>query len=165
MASEESPKPTPKARRSAARLAAVQGLYQIAQTGQDVERVLGEFVKYRFGGDMDGETYVTPDPALFGDIVRGTRKRQAEIDRVIDEALRPPWSATRLELLLRIVLRAAVWELLANPDAPAPIVIDEYVNLGHAFFSGSEPGMINGVLDRLAHLLRAEEFDRPAGER
>jgi len=162
--SAEPRKPTAKARRSAARLAAVQGLYQVAQTGQDVERVLGEFVRYRFGSDMDGDTYVTPEPVLFGEIMRGTRAREAEIDRIVDGALRAPWSAGRLELLVRIVLRAAVWELLANPETPAPIVIDEYVNLGHAFFSGAEPGLINGVLDRLAHVLRAEEFDRSAGE-
>jgi N utilization substance protein B len=150
-------KPSAKARRSAARLAAVQALYQMAQTGQGAERVLGEFVQHRFGTDQDGDTLVTPDPALFGRIVRGASVRRDDLDGLIQAALSTGRQAAQLETLLRSVLRAGAWELLANGEVPAPIVITEYVNVADAFFSGPEPGIVNGVLDRLAHRLREGE--------
>lgn len=155
--SPSSSKPSAKARRSAARLAAVQALYQMAQTGQGAERVLGEFVQHRFGVEQDGDTLVTPEPALFGRIVRGTTVRIGDVDALIQGALSTGRQVEHLETLLRSVLRAGAWELLANAEVPAPIVIAEYVNVADAFFSGPEPGIVNGILDRLAHRLREGE--------
>ncbi len=151
-------KPSAKARRSAARLAAVQALYQIALTDGDPESVLGEFVRHRFGADLDGDRYVEPEPGLFGIIVRGVTGRAGDIDGLVTGALDASWSLDRLEPLLRAILRAGAWELLANPEVPAQIVIAEYIDMTHAFFSGREPGMVNAVLDRVAHTVRPSEL-------
>jgi len=143
-----------KARRSAARLAAVQALYQMEMAGTATETVIGEFVRHRIGQELDGDTLVTAEPQLFADIVRGVSVREMEIDGILTQALTGQWSLTRLEPLLRAVLRAGVWELLAKTDTHQAILISSYVDVTHAFFSGKEPGMVNGVLDRLARTLR-----------
>ncbi|MGP1396137.1 MAG: transcription antitermination factor NusB [Inquilinaceae bacterium] len=152
------PKPSAKARRSAARLAAVQALYQMALVDAGAETVIGEFVKFRFGAEMDGDRYVEPEPMLFASIVRGVAERAKTVDEVLDGALEGPWSAERMERLLRALLRAAVWELLANEAAPARIVLSEYVAVAHAFFGGNEPSMVNAVLDKVARSLRPDEL-------
>lgn len=152
------PKPSAKARRSAARLAAVQALYQMALVDTGPETVIGEFVKFRFGAEMDGDRYVEPEPMLFASIVRGVTERSETVDEVLDGALEGPWSAERMERLLRALLRAAVWELLANEAAPARIVLSEYVAVAHAFFGGNEPSMVNAVLDKVARTLRPDEL-------
>lgn len=156
------PRPSAKARRSAARLAAVQALYQIEQTGIDPEAALGEFVQHRFGADMDGDRYVAPDPPLFAEIVRGVTGALAQVDRLVAGALESSWSLDRLELPLKAIARAGAWELMANAAVPARIIIAEYVDLAHAFFGGREPGFVNAVLDRIAHLVRAEELEAKA---
>ena len=163
MAERSPPKPSAKARRSAARLAAVQALYQIGQTGIDPEAALGEFLQHRIGVELDGESYVAPDPLLFAEIVRGVTARRADIDPLVAGALAPPWDPARLELLLRAIVAGGAWELLGNAAVPARIVISEYVNLAHAFFAGREPAMVNAVLDRIAHRVRPEEMAAPAG--
>ena len=149
-------KPTAKARLSAARLAAVQAAYQMDVTGAAADSVLGEFVKHRLGVELDGDEMVDPDRDLFGRIVRGISTRSADIDGIVDGALDPPWSVDRLELLLRAVLRAGVWELLENREAAAPVVIADYVDVAHAFFGGKEPGLVNAVLDRASRMLSDE---------
>ena len=151
-------KPSAKARRSAARLAAVQALYQIELTGAELEPVLGEFVRHRFGAELDGERYVEPEPALFGEIVRGVQARRADLDPMIRSALGAQWTVERLELLLVAILRAGVWELLTQRAVAPRIIMNEYINLTHAFFGGREPGMVNAVLDRVAHVLRSDEL-------
>lgn len=156
-------KPSAKARRSAARLAAVQALYQSALVGTDVETVVGEFVKHRFGADLDGERYVEPEPTLFADVVRGTAVRAGDLDAMIGGALDRSWSLDRLELLLRTILRAGAWELLANHAVAPRIVIAEYVDVAYAFFGGKEPAMVNAVLDRLARTLRPDELAAASG--
>jgi len=156
-------KPSARARRSAARLAAVQALYQVALTGTNPEAVLGEFVRHRFDADLDGERYVAPDPALFAAIVRGVVARREDLDGLVAGALGPPWEFGRLELLLKAILRAGAWELLAHRQADAALVIHEYVNVTHAFFGGREPGMVNAVLDRLARSLRPEGMQAAHG--
>ena len=155
-------KPSANARRSAARLVAVQALYQMASTGIDTETVIGEFVQHRFETEIDGERMVPPDPALFGDIVRGTSDRAADIRPMIAGALDRSWSVERLEKLLAAILSAGAWELLANAEVDARLAIAEYVAVAHAFFGGSEPAMVNAVLDRLARELRPDEM-APAG--
>ncbi|HSK41069.1 MAG TPA: transcription antitermination factor NusB [Arenibaculum sp.] len=150
-----------KARRKAARLAAVQALYQVDLAGTNPETVLGEFIKHRIGQEIDGERYVAADPQLFADILRGTSARREEIDRILGGSLDPQWPVERLELLLRAMLRAGAFELLAHSDTHARILISEYVDVGRAFFAGREPGMINGVLDRIARTLRPGEVSGP----
>lgn len=150
-----------KARRSAARLAAVQALYQIELTDTGVEAVVGEFIKHRFGQEIDGETYVSPDPQLFTDIVRGTSARRGDVDRMVGGALDPRLPFERMEALLRAILRAGTFELLAHGNVHPRITINEYVEVTKAFFAGREPGMVNGVLDHLARVLRADDLATP----
>ncbi|WP_431859424.1 transcription antitermination factor NusB [Azospirillum sp.] len=151
-----------KARRKAARLAAVQALYQADQTGIGVEPVIGEFVKHRFGEEVDGAQFVAADPQLFADIVRGASHRQSEVDGLLSAALDPKFPLERLEMLLRAILRAGAYEVFAHTDTHPRILISEYVDVAHAFFAGREPGMVNGVLDNVARKVRAEELAQPA---
>jgi N utilization substance protein B len=155
-------RPSATARRSAARLAAVQALYQVDLAGGDPEAVLGEFVRYRFGQEVDGDRYVEPDPVLFGAILRGVAGRRQTVDDLLRGSLDPQWSLDRVELLLASILRAGAWELLGNPEVPARIVIADYVKLSQAFYGGKEPGMVNGVLDHVARTVRAAELAGPA---
>jgi N utilization substance protein B len=143
-------------RRTAARLAAVQALYQIDLTNAAVDVVIAEFVKHRLGHEMDGENFGEVDATLFTDIVRGAMERRGDLDRMIGAALTPDWPLERLETVLRAILRAGAYELLARSDVPAPVVISEYLDVTHAFFSNKEPGLVNGVLDRLARTLRPD---------
>jgi N utilization substance protein B len=150
-----------KARRKAARLAAVQALYQIDLTGNNAESVLGEFIKHRLGHEVDGDVFVAADPQLFADIVRGTSARRPELDRMLENCLGSQAALDRMELLLRAILRAGAFEILAHVDVHPRIAISEYVDVGHAFFAGKEPGLVNGVLDRIARTLRPDELAAP----
>jgi len=145
-------------KRSVARLAAVQALYQIDVSDAAPEAVIAEFQKHRLGREIDGDRYGEADPALFTDIVRGTIDRQADLDRALSAALTPDWPLERLETVLRAVLRAGAYELLARGDVPARVVISEYLDIAHAFFGGKEQGLVNGVLDKLAHVLRPDDL-------
>ena len=153
-------------RRRNARLAAVQALYQIelSETPADapdrVERVIRDFDRYKLHEYVDGEPVGEADEALFADIVRGATARRAEIDAVIVRGLTADWPIDRLEAILRAILRAGAYELLARADVPARVVISEYLEVAHAFFSGKEPSLVNGVLDRLGRLLRETELGR-----
>jgi N utilization substance protein B len=142
--------------RSAARLAAVQALYQIEQGGGSTTEVIEQFLRHRMGGE--GGVEVKHDTTLFSAIVRGVAERAADIDRMLASALAEGWTLERLEIVLRCVLRAGAYELMARERMPARAAINEYVELAHAFYSGAEPGMVNGILDRLARTLRPEEF-------
>ncbi|MBO0739644.1 MAG: transcription antitermination factor NusB [Alphaproteobacteria bacterium] len=146
-------------RRSVARLAAVQALYQLElNPGVDPEAVLREFGRHRFGHDIDGEQYREVDPALFSDIVRGVAADREYIDQVISSVLTEEWPLRRLDAVLRAILRAGAYELARHDDVPPRVSISEYTSLAHAFFSGKEPGLANGVLDRLGRNLRAAEM-------
>ena len=146
---------------SAARLAAVQALYQIEMSGADPEDVTVEFVQHRLGGSARDATLPEADQGLFAELVQGACARQAEVDTRISHALANGWTLGRLELLLRVVLRAGAFELMGRPDVPARVVIDEYVEVAHAFFERGEPGLVNGVLDSLAREIRPAEFAAP----
>jgi transcription antitermination protein NusB len=150
-------KEPPNRRRTAARLAAVQALYQIELAPAPVEAVITEFIDHRFGREIEGERQGDADPTLFAELVRGAFARQDELDRLIGAALSPDWPLARLETVLRAILRAGAFELLCRADVPAPVAINEYLDIAHAFFTGKEPGMVNGVLDRLARGLRPQE--------
>lgn len=143
--------------RSAARLAAVQALYEIDLSGASADPVLAEFMarRWRVGGDA---ATAAPDPALLDDVVRGVTRRRADIDGMIGPALAGEWTVERLEAVLRAILRAGVYELVARGDVPARVVISEYLDVAHAFFAGNEAALVNGVLDRLARVLRPGEL-------
>jgi len=144
-------------RRSAARLAAVQALYQIELTDADPEAVVGEFRTHRQGGVLE-EAFAEADLKKFESIVGGIGEHARELDEKITASLAQDWTMERLGPVLRAILRSATFELLAGTDVPAKVVINEYVDLTHAFFEGNEPGFVNGVLDRLAHELRESEM-------
>jgi transcription antitermination protein NusB len=150
-----------KARRKAARLAAVQALYQVDLSGTNAESVLGEFIKHRLGHEVDGDTYVAADPQLFSDILRGASARREELDGMLASCLDATWPVERLELLMRAILRAGAFELLVHVDTHPRIVISEYVDVSHAFFAGREPAMVNGVLDKLARAIRPDDLAAP----
>ncbi|MGN6517693.1 MAG: transcription antitermination factor NusB [Rhizomicrobium sp.] len=146
------------AERRAARLAAVQALYQMELTGTDAEEMALEFSDHRFGKEVELSPAGPPDEAFFGTIVRGVPKHQVEIDRSIARCLSSDWKLERIDSVLRAVLRAGAFELIDRKDVPAKVVIDEYVDIAHAFFEGDEPGFVNAALDKLAHRKRAPEF-------
>ncbi len=146
----------PNARR-AARLAAVQAVYQMELTGIGAEEVIEEFIDHRFTRSLDipaGQ----PDEEFFGDVVRGVPRLQKEIDRAVAGSLAANWKLQRIDSILRAILRAAGYELIARQDVPARVVIDQYLDVAHAFFDGDEPGFVNAVLDRMARRKRAAEF-------
>lgn len=141
--------------RSTARLAAVQALYQI-EVGPDasVEGVIEEFCGHRLGKEIDGTLYANADHEFFRDVVGGVAERRAEIDELLEGALKANWRLDRLETLMASILRAGIYELLARPDVPTAVVIDEYLDVAHAFYARSEPRFVNGILDQLARKLR-----------
>lgn len=142
--------------RHAARIAAVQALYQMELAGGGAEETLVEFLAHRLG-----EFEVAPDEDFFAAILRGVPQHQVEIDRAIAGALAAGWSLARIDSILRAILRCGLYELVARRDVPARAVIDEYVAVTRAFFGGDEPGFVNGVLDTLAKRKRAKEFGLP----
>jgi transcription antitermination protein NusB len=146
-------------RRSVARLTAVQALYQLElNRGADPEAVVREFARHRFGQEIDGDQYGEADPALFSDIVRGVAAGQEQLDAMISSVLTEEWPLPRLDSVLRAILRAGVYELAHRRDVPPRVSISEYTAVAHAFFVGKEPGLANGVLDRLGRTLRAAEM-------
>jgi transcription antitermination protein NusB len=146
-------------RRSVARLTAVQALYQLeANPEAEPEAVVREFARHRFGREIDGDQLGEADPALFADIVRGAAGDQERLDIEISVALTPDWPLARLDSVLRAILRAGAYELVHRPDVPPRVSISEYTAVAYAFFTGKEPGLANGVLDRLARVLRADEL-------
>jgi N utilization substance protein B len=146
--------PSSKARH-AARFAAVQAIYQMELTGADAETVALEFVEHRFGHEHEAQN---PDEIYFGEIVRGVPHHQAEIDRSIIRCLATGWRLSRVDSILRAILRAAAFELVARRDVPARVVLDEYVEISHAFFGGDEPAFVNAALDKMARRKRPTEF-------
>jgi transcription antitermination protein NusB len=150
--------PSPHGERSAARLAALQALYQLEMTGNAPEDVVEEFIEHRFGRDGESDASIPRDQIFFADVVHGVRTHQVEIDRSIARSLASGWTLSRIDSILRALLRAATYELVARRDVPAKVVIDEYVELARDFFQGEEPNFVNAVLDRLAHRKRAAEF-------
>lgn len=149
-------------RRSIARLAAVQALYQLAlNPGRGANAVIQEFIQHRLGREIDGELYGEADEPLFADIVGGVAADRERLDETVSAALSEEWPLGRLETLLRILLESAAYELVHRPDIPPRVTVSEYVAIAHAFFAGKEPGLANGVLDRLARALRPAEFQAP----
>ena len=146
-------------RRTVARLAAVQALYQLELIpALDAEAVVREFARYRLGQDLEGDQLAEADPAFFANIVRGVAADQERLDSEISSALVEDWPLARLDSVLRAILRAGTWELVRRADVPPRVSVSEYTSIAHAFFTGKEPAMANGVLDRLARNLRPEDM-------
>jgi N utilization substance protein B len=156
------PRPSRKAR-SAARLGAVQALYQMEVSDQGSEAALREFLDHRLGAVVEGAHYAEPDAKFFAALVRGVVERQSEIDQALANCLIKGWELERLDTTLRAALRTATYELIARNDVPAKVVIDEYVEIARAFFEGGEePAFLNGVLHHLARTYRASDMDTVA---
>jgi len=148
--------------RSQARLAAVQALYQMDLAETDLAAVIEEFKAHRLGhGSDNGTDHGTggkADPEHFAGVLRGVVRRQREIDPLIDRQLAEGWRLTRIDSIVRAILRAATFELMELKDVPPRVVISEYVDVAHAFFEGDESKVVNGVLDGLARKLRPGEL-------
>jgi transcription antitermination protein NusB len=150
--------PRPANQRGAARLAAVQALYQMDLGGATLPDVLAEFEAHRLGKEIDGELYRHADAAYFREIVSGVVAHQRTLDPAIDSALMSGWPLPRVDVTLRAILRSGAYELAHRSDVPARVVISEYVDVAKAFFEGEVPAMVNGVLDTLARRVRPAEF-------
>jgi N utilization substance protein B len=136
--------------RSAARLAAVQALYQQEMEGIPVARLLREFHEHRLGARIEDAQYLDAERSFFDDVVSGVDARRAEIDEAIAGKLAKGWSLDRLDRPMRAILRAGTYELLARADVPVGSVISEYVDVAHAFYDKRESGFVNGLLDAIA---------------
>jgi N utilization substance protein B len=136
--------------RSAARLAAVQALYQQEMEGTPLPRLLREFHEHRLGAMIEDEQYHDAERDFFDDVVMGTRARSEEIDALIGARLAEGWTLERLDRPMRAILRAGAYELIARPDVPVGSVISEYVDVAHAFYDKRESGFVNGLLDAIA---------------
>ena len=152
-----SPKISKGKQRSAARLAAVQALYDMELSGNRVDVVMNNFLAGGVTADLDGEL-VPADSELFKDIMRGVIARQDDLDRMITSALSANRSVERLEVLMRAILRCGAYELIARGDIDPPLTISEYLSVASSFFSGTEPGFVNGVLDKLARTIRDDDL-------
>lgn len=158
------PKPKPKAKtkpankRAVARLAAVQALYQMEVTGAGARDIVKEFELFRLRQDLDGLTLRAIDAMWFESLVQGVVEHQRPIDHAIDEALKAGWPLARIDVTLRALLRAGVFELMHRPEVPVRVAISEYVEVAKAFFGGDEPRLANGVLDRIGRKVRPEDF-------
>ena len=145
-------------RRGAARLAAVQALYQMDIAGAGINDIFAEFESHWLGGEVEGEKYLPAEAAFFRDVVSGVVRDQGKLDRLIDDALSKGWPLKRIETMLRAILRAGAYELVCVNDVPARVVVTEYTDIGSAFLDKEETGMINAVLDQLGRQFRAAEF-------
>jgi N utilization substance protein B len=147
-------------RRGAARLAAVQALYQMDVAGTGVNEILAEFESHWIGQEVEGNQYLPAEAAFFRDVVGGVVREQRKLDPLIDTALEQSWPLKRIEAILRAVLRAGAFELDQRSDVPARVVVSEYVDVANAFVEREETGMVNAVLDHLARKLRSAEFEQ-----
>jgi N utilization substance protein B len=142
--------------RSQARLAAVQALYQMDLAETDLANVIDQFQAHRLESESDNgaDTAAEADPEHFARVLKGVVRRQREIDPMIDQQLAQGWRLTRIDSILRAILRAGAFELAELTDVPPRVVISEYIDVAHAFFEADEPRVVNGVLDALARKLR-----------
>lgn len=143
---------------SAARLLAVQALYQMSVNQEPAAQVIAEFLKHRVDEDLEGLKHGAVNRDLMIQLVQGVSEQADTLDDMLAAVLDDDWTVERLEILLLALLRAATFELSERAEVPARVVVSEYVDLANAFFDGRETSFVNGLLDRLAHILRMEEF-------
>lgn len=146
----------PANKRGAARLAAVQALYQMDVGGTGLLETVAEYETFRLGQELDGATYLEADPAWFRDIVSGVVRGQTFIDPLIHSSLTPDWPLARLDTTLRAILRAGTYEVTARKDVPVAVIVSEYVDIAKAFYGEDEPRLVNAVLDRVSRRSRGE---------
>ena len=157
MSNQDNERPAkPANQRGAARLAAVQALYQMDIGGTGVLEVVAEYEAHRLGQELDGETYLKADASWFRSIVAGVVREQTRLDPLIGSALQDDWALSRLDSTVRAILRAGTFELIDRKDVPVPVIVTEYVEIAHAFFEEDEPKLVNAVLDRIAKQIRGE---------
>src|ERR1700745_2957668 len=142
-------------RRGAARLAAVQALYQMDVAGTGLNDILSEFEGHWIGREVEGNQYLPAEAAFFRDVVSGVVREQRELDPLVDKVLAQSWPLKRIEAVLRAILRAGAYELGHRSDVPARVVVSEYVDVANAFVDKDETGMVNAVLDQIARQFRA----------
>lgn len=140
--------------RAAARLAAVQALYQYDMEGTLLPMLLDEFHRHRLGAEIEDLQFNDAETAFFDDVVKGAIARRDEIDGVVSSKLAEGWALTRLDKTMLQILRAGAYELMARPDVPTAAAISEYVDVAHAFFDAREAKFVNGVLDAVAKAVR-----------
>jgi transcription antitermination protein NusB len=151
-------KPDKRQMRSAARLYAVQALFQMESSGQTVEAVTREFETHRFGAVYDGDEMAEGDVDHFRALVNHAVNLQARIDQMTDRALVAAWPLGRIDPVLRALFRAAGGEVLET-GTPPKVVITEFVDVAKAFFpDGKEAGLVNAVLDHMAREAKPEAF-------
>ena len=140
--------------RGAARLAAVQALYQMELSGTGVLEIVSEYENFRLGQELDGDQYLKADPSWFRSIVSGVVRDQRKLDPIIADSLIEGWPLSRLDATIRAILRAGVFEIIERKDVPVAVIVTEYVEIAHAFFEEDEPKLVNAVLDSVARKLR-----------
>jgi len=150
------------AERSAARLAAVQALYQMDLSGKTVVDALAEFEAFWIGREVEGIEFKPSDGEFFRNVISGVVQNQRAIDVKIDKALSEGWPLRRVEAVLRAILRAGGYELMFRKDVPARVVITEYVDVTHGFYGEDEPGLVNAVLDTVTRDVRPGELEKKA---
>ncbi|PHP66892.1 transcription antitermination factor NusB [Zhengella mangrovi] len=150
----------PANKRGAARLAAVQALYQMDVTGVGLLEIASEYEAFRLGKELDGDLYRDADPQWFRMIIAGVVDNQRQIDPVIHQSLPESWPLSRVDSTLRAILRAGVFELMKKQDVPVAVIVSEYVDIAKAFYDAEEPGLVNAVLDRVAGRVREGQGKR-----
>lgn len=140
--------------RAAARLAAVQALYQHDMEATPQASLLDEFHRHRLGMEIDEDQYAKAETTFFDDVVKGVIARRDEIDEILTGKLAEGWSLARLDKTMLQILRCGAWELMARADVPTGAAISEYVDVAHAFFEAREAKFVNGVLDSVAKAVR-----------
>ncbi|WP_068083063.1 transcription antitermination factor NusB [Polycladidibacter stylochi] len=148
----------PVNKRGAARLAAVQAIYQLEVSEARVNDVLSEYEVFRLGQEVDGELYREADAGWFRDLVQIVFEEQRKIDPALHKMLSQDWPLKRVDTTLRAILRVGMGELLRKKDVPAKVIINEYIEITKAFYEQEEPKLVNGIMNRLARDLRPEEF-------
>lgn len=143
-------------KRGAARLAAVQALYQMDVAGAGLLEIAAEYETFRLGKEVDGAMYREADAQWFRAILAGVVENQKTVDPVIRQALTEDWPLSRLDSTLRAILRAGVYELMQRPDVPVAVIVSEYIDIAKAFYDEDEPKLVNAVLDRVSRRVRGE---------
>jgi N utilization substance protein B len=145
-------------RRGAARLAAVQALYQMDVASTALSDILAEFESHWIGREVEGEQYLPAEAAFFRDVVSGVLREQRGLDPLIDDELTKGWPLKRLDTILRAVLRAGAYELAHRTDVPGRVIVSEYADIAAAFVEREEIGMVNAVLEQVRRHFRAADL-------
>lgn len=150
-------KPTGGEKALAARLLAVQALYQNQQNQKPVDVLIDEYLRHRTGMEIDGAALTAPDGVLLKKIISGVHERRSELEDIVKANIKRPQegSGRDIEPLLKAIIMAASYELLAHQDIDFPVIINDYLHVTHAFYDKMEAGLVNGVLDPIARQLRS----------